>query len=535
MAFNYKNAFFQVSHKADGTYLKLFPPMGDGKPLTIECVTGYFNEKRIMDYDLKLVNQEIGILTELKEIKISETVIPAANEYLSVMIAPDRMKAVGRFYPPSTSGKLMEKQEILERLKKCGVHFGILEEKIDAYLKNRVYCTNIRLAEAKPPIQGKNAEIKYFFEVGTAPKPRISEDGSVDFHQLDNISKVNKGDVLAELIPADTGMSGKDVGGAEIKPYKVSNLVLRHGNNIHLSEDGLTMFSDTSGHVSLADDRVFVSNTYEVPADVGAATGDIEYDGNVLVRGNVITGFRVKATGDIIVEGVVEGASLAAGGQIVLKRGIQGMGRGTLTAEGDIITKFIENSLVSSMANITTDAIMHSNVSAKGDIIVTGRRGLVTGGEIKSGNTIEVKTAGSTMGTVTVLEVGIDPTLLEKVKKLEKDIAGMTQEKEQAEQIVNIYKRKLAKGEKLPADKVKHLTIANTLFQTLDKKIKEAMEENMALKEEMDHQQGGRIRVENKVFPGVKIIIANNVSYIRTETHHCQFVRDRADIKSMGY
>ena len=46
---------------------------------------------------------------------------------------------------------------------------------------------------------------------------------------------------------------------------------------------------------------VMVSDIYRVPANVDPSTGDIEYNGTVEVAGNVATGFKVKAEGDIIV------------------------------------------------------------------------------------------------------------------------------------------------------------------------------------------------------------------------------------------
>ena len=88
-------------------------------------------------------------------------------------------------------------------------------------------------------------------------------------------------------------------------------------------------------------------------ADVDASTGDIEYDGNVMIPGTVRTGFTVKAKGDIQVNGVVEGATLIAGGNIVIKRGVQGMSRGRLVSGGDICAHFFES----------------ANVEAKGDVL----------------------------------------------------------------------------------------------------------------------------------------------------------------------
>ena len=67
------------------------------------------------------------------------------------------------------------------------------------------------------------------------------------------------------------------------------------------------------------------------------------------------------------------------------------MNKGILKAQGNIITKFIENAEVIAGGYINTNSILHSKVSAKGDIIVSGRRGFVTGGMIRSGTLISVK------------------------------------------------------------------------------------------------------------------------------------------------
>ena len=180
------------------------------------------------------------------------------------------------------------------------------------------------------------------------------------------------------------------------------------------------MFSSVDGHVTLTDGRVFVSDVYEIPANVDASTGDVIYDGNVHIKGSVLTGYSVRARGDIEINGVVEGAYIEAGGQIILRRGMQGMNKGILKAQGNIITKFLENAEVIAGGYVSTDSILHSDVSAKGDIIVGGRRGYVTGGLIRSGSLISVKTAVQAWEN-TVLEVGVDPKILEEFKKVEQN------------------------------------------------------------------------------------------------------------------
>lgn len=527
----YKNGFFQVIIKDDGTYIRLYPAMQGGQPITFEDVSSYLNKKKIIEYDIKALNEAIVKAKNPVEICLNHQVIMPEDEYLMLSIDDAKMKVTGRFYPPTSKGKLITREEILKDLDYAGIKHGISEQNIDSFLKTRKYCTDIIMAEGTEPIQGKNAVITYHFDVNKNSKPQLNEDGSVDFHKLDMISHVNKGDVLATLEPADMGKDGMDVLGNVVKPNKVINKVLKHGKFITLSEDGRVMITDVSGHAMLTDDKVFVSNTYEVSADVDASTGDIEYDGNVVIKGNVITGFSVKASGDIIVEGVVEGASLTAMGQIILKRGIQGMNRGTLKAESNIIANFIENSEVYSNGYITTDAIMHSKVSAKGDIIISGRKGFVTGGEVRSGTMIEMKTAGSTMGTATILEVGIDPGIVEEYRKLEKDLETFYENKDKLSQVLTRFKKKLSNGEKIPQDKLLYLQTVSKSYSRVEENITEAETRYVELKEVIENTEGGCIVVKNVAYPGVKIVISNVVYFIRSETHFSQFVRDRADIK----
>ena len=135
--------------------------------------------------------------------------------------------------------------------------------------------------------------------------------------------------MIARLIPAVPGQPGHDVFGNELKPREVQSLRLSYANNIYVSDDGTELYSEVTGHASLVQGKVFVSGVYEVPADVDNSIGDINYPGNVSVKGNVKSGFVIHADGDIVVEGVVEGAELYAGGQIIGEAWHSWNGKGT--------------------------------------------------------------------------------------------------------------------------------------------------------------------------------------------------------------
>lgn len=529
------NGYFRLSIRENGTWIVIFPPQEGGKPVRFDMADAYLTKWRI-GYDKKTLSDALGNVREKKELRLTPEKVHPIDESSIVFIDTNHLSAEITLFPPTEGGRAFSRDEIIAELVRGGVKYGLVEERLNELVNEREYCTAIELAKATLPIEGKNAKITYHFNTDPTLKPKMLEDGSVDFHTLDTICPVKAGDLIAELEPAVQGRPGIDVCGKPIKPMKVNNLILRHANRIHLSEDGLKMYSDVSGHVSLVDDKVFVSDTYEVPADVDSSTGDVVCEGNVEVKGNVRTGFKIDAKGDVIVHGVVEGAEIKAGGQIILMRGIQGMSRGKLIAQGNVISKFIESAeVVSRYGYVQSEAIMHSQVSAKTDVIVGGKKGFISGGSTRCGQMIEAKTVGSNMGTNTLLEVGIDPTVAEEYRRLEKMIPELEVEKESCVQNIVLLAKKIKQGEQLPVDKLllfkqsqKRVTEIDTQIEEIDQRLDE-------LQDDMEMKENGMIRVSQTAYSGCKITISGAVYYVKTELSHARFVKERGDVKIDAY
>lgn len=529
------NGYFQISVREKGTWLVIYPPKEGGKPVRFDMVDAYLTKWRI-GYDKKVMSDTLAKVKEKTELRLTPEKIIPMNESSTVVVDTNHYVAEITLYPPAEGGSLMSREEIISELVRGGVKYGLVEERLAQLEAEREFCTPIILAKATMPIEGKDAKITYHFNTDPTLKPKMLEDGSVDFHTLDTICHVKAGDLLAELEPAVQGRPGIDVTGKPIRPTKVNNLILRHANRIHLSEDGLKMYSDVSGHVSLVDDKVFVSDTYEVAADVDSSTGDIVCEGNVEVKGNVRTGFKINAKGDVVVHGVVEGAEINAGGQIVLMRGIQGMSRGKLIAQGNIISKFIESAeVVSRYGYVHSEAIMHSQVSAKTDVIVGGKKGFITGGSTRCSQTIEAKTVGSNMGTNTLLEVGVDPTIAEEYRRLEKQVPELEAERESCVQNIVLLAKKLKQGEQLPVDKLLLLKHSQKRVGEIDKQIEEIDKRLEELQDDMEMKENGMIRVSQTAYSGCKITISGAVYYVKTELSHARFVKERGDVKIDAY
>ena len=524
------NEYFQLIEKDGNAYLRVFPAQSGGKNLDAKEVMLYLDRSGYQNYDLRALNDAVTANDKETDVYIGPWIGFHEQERMEISLSGDKMLVYARFYPPTSKGKLMDAEEIKRDLQAYHIKIGIQDDVIQNYVKNREYCKDILVAKGIPPVQGKDAKIEYFFNTNMNLKPKRNEDGSVNYHELNTINHVEQGQCLARLIPEVQGKSGKNVYGEDVPARSAKTKKLSFGKNIELSEDGLEIHSMVTGHVSLVKDKVFVADVYEVPADVDTATGNIFYDGNVHVKGNVKSGFVVNAKGDIVVEGVVEGAELYAGGQIIVKRGIHGMAKGVLNAKGNIITKFIESATVNSNGYIETESILHSDVSARVEIRVGGKKGFITGGTIRAGNLVSAQTIGSEMGAATQIEVGVDPEVKERYNMLQKQIGDIQKEMDQIRPILENYTKKAAKMEQVSPEKEKQVQMLAKSFRDKQQQMVDLHDEFQQLYETMSLGSNARVKVSGTVYAGVHVSISDVSMNIKSNYSHSQIMIDKGDI-----
>lgn len=525
------NGYITFEQKADGLYMNIIPAKDGGTATTMEDVIFVLDKKGIPNVDLITVKSLID-KNEEASIRIGDNGIYSTAEWSDIRISRDGMLVAARFFPPFKGGRMLEADEIKNDLKYKSIKFGINENAIEAFLKEREYGKQYILAQGKKPVEGRDASLEYLFDTENRAMPKVKEDGTVDFYDLDNISHVKEGDVVARITKEVEGVPGMDVYGNILSPRKVERKIFRYGRNLKVSDDGLSLISMINGHVTLDGDRVSVSNTYTVPADVNLSVGNIDYDGDVVVSGNVISGFTVKATGNVEVRGVVEGAVIVAGGNIVLGRGIQGMQQGILKAGGSIVAKFIENAKhVEADGTIEVGAIIQSNVLGGQDVVVQGKNGLIIGGKVVAKKSISAKNIGSEMGTNTLLTVGVSPTLKLKAEELKKQIKQLGDEKEKLSTIIVTL---IKKNETTPLDKPKLELLAKSKesLLALQEKLKGVLEEYSSISGELEDSSDACVKVQNNIYPGTKITIGECELFVKEKNSFCQYKRQGYEIKS---
>ncbi len=529
---NMYNGSFELSYKEDGVYLTVHSPRG-GARVTIGEVLNKLTKKQVRNYNRAAVDSAVQ-----KAGSIAEKIADAQEEYkidasISLSISPDRMKANIIISPPE-GGRMLSAGEILEYLKTNGIVFGIKNEVVSELSKNPMYNQQVLIAEGIAPENGINGTLEFHFDRSKDAKPSIMEDGRVNFRELNLIENVTKGKVLITAIPPTKGKPGVNIFGTDIPALDGKPAVLPRGKNVEISPDGHTLTAAIDGLVNYIDGKVSVFALYEVQADVDNSTGNINFIGNVLVRGNILSGFSVEAGGNIEVWGVVEGARIKAGGNIVLRRGMQGLGKGVLICDGDIAARYIEHSNIEAKGDIKAEAIMHSNVKCGNRLELTGKKGLLVGGSTRVGKEISAKVIGSPMSTVTEVEVGVDPTLRERYKEVKEEIKIAEADIKKAEQAIGML-RKLEQAGVLTADKKEILLKSERTREYYRTKLEELREEVQKLDEVLEQESFGRILIQSIVYPGTKVTIGTCMMSVRENLQYCSLYRDGADIRVGAY
>ncbi|OGO88284.1 MAG: hypothetical protein A2Y24_08890 [Clostridiales bacterium GWE2_32_10] len=456
------------------------------------------------------------------------------NETLTVKLSPDKMSAFVVFHAAENGGNNLTKDEIDKYIHNEGIKQVMNQETLESIYKNRAYETLYNIAKGKEPIKGEDGKIIYNFQTQKKVKPKEREDGTVDFYDLNLVENVHYGDVLAVIIPPSDGYDGYNVLGEIVPSTKGIRPNIKKGRNVEISEDGSKLFATKDGQVGVIDGKIVVNEVYEVESDVNTGTGNINFVGSVIIRGNVLTDFKVYAAGNIDVYGVVEGARIEAKGTINLHRGVLGNGKANIKAGGDLISKYIENCNVSVDGNILSEAIMHSNVRCSKHVEVQGKNGLILGGVVTAGKLIKAKVVGSELGMHTELKVGVDPNLVELYKKNKEEIQKLKIEKAKSYQIQELLCAKNRKN-MLDYEKKELLEKIIKTNNSLATRLEELEESQDLLMQKINEIDNGEIKVEQKICPNVDIYISSAYMKTTEDIVRCKLRKEGADIKISAY
>ncbi|MCL4516006.1 MAG: FapA family protein [Firmicutes bacterium] len=522
----------RVNVREGGIYVTVYPARGSGRDVDSAMVYNALREKEIVDINVAALTEAV-IGKEAKPVRIADRKpLLDRDGQVKVVISEDGMEASVEILPP-LGGKPFPAEQVKEALAKAGVVEGIMEDQIEAAVKQQNKHMKIVVARGSAAVDGSDAFIEYKFARNSEKVTPVElEDGRVDWHNLQLVENVQPGQVLAVRVPPTRGKLGKTVTGKILVPKPGKDVRLPKGKNAEVSQDGLTLIALIAGQVVSANGRINVYAIHEVKGDVDFSTGNIDFVGNVVVRGNVLSGFTVRAAGSVEVRGSVDGASIIAGGDVVILRGIQGKDRGQLIAGNNVYARFLEHAKVEAVGEVVvTEAIMHCDVNAGKKIEVNGKKGLIVGGLLRAGELVSAKVIGAKLGTRTEIEVGVIPEIRKELTRLTQEMGEKERNLIQVEKAFKMLSGAVEQGRQL-AEKEKDLLLKlSETYEQLQEETNMLRERLSQTEKMLENATRGQVRATLTVHPGTKITIGNATVLIRDELAKVLFYLQDGEIR----
>ncbi|GGG80598.1 DUF342 domain-containing protein [Paenibacillus radicis (ex Gao et al. 2016)] len=408
-----------------------------------------------------------------------------------------------------------------------GITSGIRTELLTEICNNVLaYCKEQTLvAVGQQATTGKDGYIRFIYDMKERDqRPAELEDGTVDFKEVNQLKNVQRGQLIAERVEAEYGLPGKMVTGETIAAKLGKQARFKVGKNVVVSGEQTAMYATIDGLITLTDkEKINVFPVYEVNGDVDYKTGNIDFIGTVVIRGNVLSGFKIKAAGDIRIIGGVEGAELESEGSIEIIGGIMAGNKGHVRANKTIKSSFIQDGNVSAGEDVlVSQSIMHSIVRAGRSVICSGSKGLIVGGTVQAADLVSARVVGNTMSTATAIEVGVRPEQRAELSELRLKLRQTQDSLDKSEKALTILDQLAASGQ-LTEDKMSLRIKLGATKRVSIGEMEEMRDRILEIEKTLEDTDRARVDVSHTIYGGIKIVIGRYTRYLKDPIQHVSF------------
>jgi uncharacterized protein (DUF342 family) len=214
----------------------------------------------------------------------------------------------------------------------------------------------------------------------------------------------------------------------------VQDIHFKTGPNVIEEEkqDKVVYTAETTGILHMDGNSAFIQEELHIKGDISTQTGNIHYSRDIIIDGNINSGFLVECGHDLMVKGNIDnGAVVVCKGNLKVLNGV--FGRNTkITVLANAEIGFMQESSIRVKDNLTVkDYLYNSHVFCGGSLYVQGKsikrdtKGCIIGGRANSMGSMYLHSAGSE-ATVTELFCGIDAEAYDNLQELRKLLPVLT-------------------------------------------------------------------------------------------------------------
>lgn len=427
------------------------------------------------------------------------TKIDNANNNAVIRISPDNMTVMLVLPDDKEYGS----SDILDMLKAQGVVQGVNKEAIADAVDNRKFNVPIEIARGKAPVDGVDGRFDWLFTSNKSGLIRNMTE-ELDYKEAKLFEVVMEGQPLAKYVPATSGTFGFNVCGKLVNPKKGKELPPLIGRGIVVSEDRKVYTAGAGGRVLESDGRIDIRKVKVIEGDVSDETGAVKFDGDVIVKGNVLPGGSLEATGDIQIDGFVERANIVCERSLLVKEGILGGKVSRIKVSECVYSRFLENASIYAGMDIITDYIIDCNIECGGKLRTIGKKGGIIGGQIYAFEGVETNDIGNQAHVPTAIAIGLNKKIFDEYSEIAKELEKKESELKTFKKTKNDMIGKYSQLQLRDSEMFGKIRMAIDVVSKNIEELQKKKNDYLALAADLVSRE---IVVKNTSYPNVKIVI----------------------------
>ena len=397
-------------------------------------------------------------------------------------------------------------------LKIAGVRHGIKTDVLDKIFSQGEFDKEVLIAEGRLPVHGEPGKLEIYFNHKRDFNPVEDKDGRVDYKDVNYLISVKKGDALCTIKQPTEGIPGETVSGKVLEAKQGGERTLPQGKNVEPDEkdpDTLVAAEDGCVNYNVAQNTIDVNPALEIKGDIDFNTGNIEFNGSLKVGGDIKSGFIVKTDGDLEVGGCIEDAEVDVGGDVMVKKGFIGRGKGHLKVAGDAVLKHAQGQNITCDGNLELGGeLMHCNTKVGKSLAATSRAGGIIGGVTMVVGNVEASQLGSESYSHTDISVGVNFQLLDRIKEIEQEEENIRQNQEKVKKgMYNLARLRIKLKGNLPPEQEAMFDRLQDTSNYYPKQLETLKTEKDRIKKDIANAGVSYVKVLKTMHPGVKITI----------------------------
>ena len=506
-------------HEDLRTVIASVTPQANAHPVAAEWVrevlaASGWGDFRINESAMTMLLSAFNNGTPVDALPIAERIDASA----SVSISDDGMIA-NLELTKSFGGKLISVDEILRHLADIGIAEGIDHAAIAEAVTTGDSC-NCIIGHGRPAQDGADGFLERLIPEVRSRVPRVQESGQIDYRDLGDILVVRPGDELMRRHPPGPGIPGKTLLGAVLPANAGKGLMFAPnltGVEISADDPDLLLAAIPRQPIEVRDGMI-VEPVFTVPA-VTMASGNIQFDGSVVITGDIAKGMSVKATGDIEVAGIVEMASLEAGGNITVKSGVIGaLGKKEAATQAIKCGKSFQAGYTQNVrieagdCVAVNDTAIQCELVALNHIIVGSKgRGQIVGGHHQASLSVRAKVIGSSQRQKTLFDIGVNPAMHKHLLELAKQRDGHETQLLELSKLMDFAAKNPGK---IPPDKREKAAL---MARSVAQQIAKLREEQEALNQKITLSMAARVVALDRIYEGVEVHLGSKMFRVPSE------------------